>query len=273
MTSPTAPAPTFSPVQRVGRVRFQSLRIITALILREAASRFGNTTGGYLWSFAEPVAGILLLSVAFSYLLASPPIGDSFFLFYTSGVVPLLFFNALSSALAQSVTANKGLLTYPIVSVLDVIVARSLLETLTYGAVFSIIVVVTVQMDDIDLRPDLLQIIAALLLVGLLGMAVGMTNCILFLYFPMWRNIWRILTRPMLIISGVMFTYDSMPQELQHWLWFNPVLQIIGLMRGGIYASYNDSYVSIVYIVLLSAMLIAVSGYFIRMEQSRLIQQ
>ena len=54
---------------------------------------------------------------------------------------------------------------------------------------------------------------------------------------------------------------------------FNPVLQIIGLMRGGIYAAYNDSYVSIVYIVLLSATLIAVSGHFIRMEQSRLIQQ
>lgn len=262
-----------APVQKVKSVRFQSLRIIAALILREASARFGKSVGGYLWAFAEPAAGILLLSVAFSYLLRSPPVGDSFFLFYTSGVVPLLFFNAISSSLAQSVAANKGLLTYPVVSVLDVIIARSLLELLTYSAVFGIITMIVIQIDQIYLQPDLLYIILALLLTGLFGMAVGMANCVLFLYFPVWRNIWRILTRPLLIVSGVMFTYDSMSRSLQDWLWYNPLLQIIGVMRDGIYISYNAAYVSLVYLFLIDLVIITGAAWFIRQNQSRLIQQ
>ena len=118
-------------VQPIQPARLQFFHIVFALVLREAGARFGRSTGGYIWAFAEPVAGILLLSMAFSYLLRSPPIGDSFFLFYASGVVPLLFFNAVSSQLAQSVKANRGLLNYPVVSVLDVIIARLILETAT----------------------------------------------------------------------------------------------------------------------------------------------
>lgn len=260
-------------VQKVGAVRFQTTRIVSALVLREAASRFGKSIGGYLWAFAEPVAGVLLLSIAFSFLLRSPPIGDSFFLFYASGVVPLLFFNAVSGSLAQSVAANKGLLTYPVVSILDVIVARSLLEQITYSAIFAIITLVIIHLDNVHLQPDLAQIILALVLTGLLGMAVGMTNCVLFLYFPIWRSIWRILTRPLLIISGVMFTYHDMPPAIQDWLWYNPLLQIIGVMRQGLYISYDASYVSWSYLFTLILTIIAVAAWFVRQNQSRLIQQ
>ncbi|WP_157936059.1 ABC transporter permease [Paracoccus zhejiangensis] len=274
MEQNTATAPqTDFPVQHVGAIRFQASRIIAALILREASSRFGKSAGGYFWSIAEPAAGVLLLSIAFGFLLAKPPIGSSFFLFYTSGVVPLLFFNTLSNALAQSVASNKGLLSYPVVSILEVIVARTLLELMTYSAVFVIITLFVVQVDNIVLHPDLLQVIVALLLTALLGMAVGMANCILFVHFPIWRNIWRILTRPMLIISGVMFTYDRMPESLKEWLWYNPLLQNIGVMRGGLYAVYNDSYVSYTYIIGVCLFIIAVSAAIIRADQGRLIEQ
>lgn len=273
MDAPSQNIPSMAPVQKAGYSRFQTPRILVALILREASSRFGKSTGGYFWSIAEPVAGIMLLSIAFGYLLAHPPIGSSFFLFYTSGVVPLLFFNATAGALAQSVAANKGLLTYPVVSVLDVIVARATLELVTYSVVFALIVTVVVRIDNINLQPDLIKIILALLLTALTGTAFGMLNCILFLYFPVWRSIWRIITRPLLIISGVMFTYDRMPPDLQHWLWFNPVLQLIGLMRGGLYQAYDDSYVSLPYLIIFCMVIIVGSGVFIRMEQSRIIQQ
>lgn len=130
--SPTTGRPSVAKVAmltlRVGAVRHQTLRVIFALILREASTRFGRSVGGYFWSIAEPAGGILLLSVAFSFLLRSPPIGSSFFLFYASGVVPLVFFTTLSGALAQSIQSNRGLLTYPVVTIPDVMVARTLLE-------------------------------------------------------------------------------------------------------------------------------------------------
>lgn len=260
-------------MQRVRPVRFQTSRIIGALILREAAGRFGRSRGGYVWAFAEPVGGILLLSVAFGYLLRSPPVGDSFLLFYASGVVPLLFFNALSSSLSQAVAANKGLLAYPVVSVLDVLLARTLLELVTYVTVFGVIVGVIVPVDGLDLQPDMLLIFFGLGLACLFGAAVGMANCILFLFFPVWRNVWRIITRPLLIVSGVMFVYHDMPPELQDWLWYNPLLQIVGIVRAGLYESYDAAYVSVTYIVTTCLALLAAGALYISLNESRLIQQ
>lgn len=260
-------------MQRVRPVRFQTTLIIGALVLREAAGRFGRRVGGYFWAFAEPIGGILLLSIAFSYLLRSPPVGDSFLLFYASGVVPLLFFSALSSSLSQGVAANKGLLAYPIVSVLDVIVARSLLEFITYVTVFGVIVAVIVTVDKVNLHLDVLVIFLGLSFAYLFGVAIGMANCILFLFIPVWRSIWRIITRPLLIISGVIFTYHDMPPEVRDWLWYNPLLQIVGLVRAGLYESYDASYVSVPYIFTVSLVLIAISALYISLNESRVIQQ
>jgi len=260
-------------VQPVRSVRFQSFHIVLALVLREAGARFGRSTGGYIWAFAEPIAGILLLSVAFSYLLRSPPIGDSFFLFYASGVVPLLFFNSVSGQLALAVAANRGLLVYPVVSVLDVIVARLLLETVTYFAVFGVIISAILYIEPIDLQSDLLVIFTGLAITALFGAAAGMVNCLLFLWFPVWRSIWRIITRPLLIISGVLFTYRDIPPEIREWLWFNPLLQAVGVVRDGLYISYEADYVSWVYLSVTCLSIITGSLVLIRLNESRLIQQ
>lgn len=260
-------------VQKVRPVRFQFFYIVVALMLREAAARFGRSTGGYIWAFAEPVAGILLLSVAFSFLLRSPPIGDSFFLFYASGVVPLLFFNAISSQLAQAVAANKGLLNYPVVSVIDVLLARLVLETVTYSFVFGFIIISILSIDPVHLQPDYIKIFLGVFATALLGASVGAANCLLFLWFPVWRSIWRILTRPLLIVSGVMFTYRDLPPSLQDWLWYNPLLQTIGIVRGGLYVSYDADYVSWIYLSIVCLLIGATALTFVRLNESRLIQQ
>ena len=47
-------------------------RIVMALMLREMATTYGRSAGGYLWAILEPILGIALLSVIFSLALARP---------------------------------------------------------------------------------------------------------------------------------------------------------------------------------------------------------
>ena len=39
---------------------FASLRCVIALMLREMATTYGRSPGGYLWVMLEPIAGIAL---------------------------------------------------------------------------------------------------------------------------------------------------------------------------------------------------------------------
>ena len=62
---------------RPGKPRFQRLRVIFAMVVREMGTRFGRSAGGYLWALGEPLGGIMMLAIAFSLALRSPPIGTS----------------------------------------------------------------------------------------------------------------------------------------------------------------------------------------------------
>ena len=76
------------PPLRTGRPRFQRLRVIAALVLRGMGARNSRSAGGYLWAILEPLGTTLLLALAFSLMLRSPPLGTSFILFYATGILP-----------------------------------------------------------------------------------------------------------------------------------------------------------------------------------------
>lgn len=74
---------------------FASLRTISALVLREMATTYGRSPGGYIWAILEPVGGIALLSILFSLAFLHPALGSNFQLFYASGLVPLTVFTSI----------------------------------------------------------------------------------------------------------------------------------------------------------------------------------
>lgn len=257
---------------RMPRRRFASLRTIMALMLREMATTYGRSPGGYLWAVLEPVAGIALLSVIFSVAFRSPAIGTNFPLFYATGVLPFMSFTTISNKLAQSLNFSRQLLAYPAVTYIDAILARFVLTLLTEMMVAFVVLGGILLIFDTRVIPDFPTILNALALAGALGLGVGTLNCYLTTRFPVWQQIWGVAMRPMFLISCVIFLYDSIPEPYRGWLWFNPVVHAVGLMRRGFYTTYDATYVSQVY-VLAFAGLCLVAGLTLLHRNYRLLLQ
>ena len=64
------------------------MRVLFALVVREMSTKFGRSWGGYIWAIAEPLGGILLLTIAFSFAFRKPPLGSNFALFYATASSP-----------------------------------------------------------------------------------------------------------------------------------------------------------------------------------------
>ena len=96
-------------------VPLQWLRVLFALMVREMATKFGRSWGGYIWAIAEPLGGIMLLTVAFSFAFRKPPLGTNFALFYATGIIPFFLFSNVTASVGQAIDSNRGLLTYPVV--------------------------------------------------------------------------------------------------------------------------------------------------------------
>jgi capsular polysaccharide transport system permease protein len=248
-----------SPPVAADRRRFASLRAIGALVLREMSATNGRSPGGYLWAILEPAAGVALLTVIFSMAFLKPALGSNFALFYASGLVPLTFFTSITGRVGQSVAYSRQLLAYPSVTVLDAILARFLLNALTQVLVASVIFTGIFWFYDTKTIVNLPSLAVALAMVASFSLGVGILNCFLFTKFPIWVQLWSILTRPLFIVSCVFNLFDQVPSWARDWLWYNPIIHIVGMTRHGFYPSYHATYVSVPYVMGVS-LLTAVFG-------------
>lgn len=266
-----APVPALPP--KAGSPRFRRLRVLSALVIREMGQKFGRSYGGYLWALAEPLGGILLLSVAFSLALRSPPLGTNFMLFYATGVIPYSMFQTMSKGVAGAVRSNKGLLNYPVVTALDAVFAKFVLNFMTIMFVAVLLVSGIIVFMGVHVNFDPAAVATAFVCAALLGLGVGTLNCVLFGLFPTWSNIWAVLTRPLFILSAVIYTFQSAPPEFQAVLWWNPLVHVIGLMRSGFYGTYDAAYVSVPYVLGIALSLFVVGAYLLRRHESLLLEQ
>lgn len=234
-------------LRRVNR-SYPVLRAIVALILREMSTRYGRSPGGYIWAVLEPLGGILILSLGFSLLLRSPSLGNSFLLFYASGFLPFQVYSSLSAFVARSIQFSQSLLFYPAVTWIDALIARFVLNALTGLLVSYVLMTGILVMVDTQTVLDMIPMLQAMGLAMILGLGVGAMNCALFGLVSAWNQIWKIATRPLFIVSGVIFLYEDMPESVQAILWWNPLMHITGLMRRGVYSTYGADYVSVTYV-------------------------
>jgi len=237
--------------------RFRALRTIAALVLREMSTTYGRSSAGYLWAIITPIAGITLLTIIFSAMLRTPSLGSNFALFYATAFLPFTFYTQTSNKISAALKFSRPLLQYPGVRYIDAIIARFLLSFLTHATVFYLLISMIIFAYDIQTILNLKRIVLAFMLTGLLGLGVGSLNCFLQMRFPLWDNLWGILTTPLMIMSAVLFTYEDVPTQYQPVLWFNPIVHLTGLMRTGFYPTYEATYVSIPYVLLFSLFTLA----------------
>ena len=227
------------------------MRAVGALMLREMSTTHGRVPGGYLWAVAEPLCGIALLSVIFAVAFHAPALGTSFPLFYASGLLPFLAFSDITGKLAQALNFSRPLFAYPAVGAIDALLARFLLAMLTQIAVASLLITGILFLSETRATPDIAILAQAVALLAVLSFGIGTLNCLLIGLMPVWHRVWSILMRPMFLVSGIFFTFETVPLPWRDLLSWNPLIHIVGLVRRGLYPGYDAAYVSPPYLLAL----------------------
>ncbi len=210
-----------------------------------------------MWSVLEPLFAILVLSVGFSLLLRSPSLGTSFLLFYATGYLILNLYMTLANPIMRSIQFSSSLLRFPAVSWIDAVMARFLLNSMT--GIITMVLLFTVILSLVETRTvlSLTPIVEATLLAMLLGLGVGVLTLTPAGLYPLFNVVWSVLTRPLMIMSGIIYTYEDLPTFAQNILWYNPLIHLTGLMRTGFYPTYSPTYISFPYVIFFSIIALA----------------
>lgn len=249
------------------------LRVVMAMLRREMSTRYGRTSGGYLWAVAEPAGMILMMSFAFALMMRRPDLGESFIVFFATGFLSFNFYRVTAGQIAPALKANRALLRYPAVAPFDALVARMILQSLTNVMVTVVILGVAVAATGERISLDFGWIAAALGAASLLGFGVGVMNAVLFLMRPVYEKIFNIIHRPLFIVSGVLYTPEVLPGSVQALLALNPLVHVTSAFRVGVYPVYHAQLTLLAYPALLGLGALLLGLLLLRRHNDRLAEQ
>lgn len=216
------------------------VEVVEALVLRETRTRFGAHQLGYLWAMIEPALWIATFYAMYAIAGREAPVGMDLISFLLTGLLPFNLFQAVTNQVSQSINGNKALLFYPQVRTLDIVVARTILESVTYASVFLIFIVahalVVQQWPTVD---DALVAIFGFALAAGMGVALGLVFCALEVLTSAAGRVRGPLLRPLFWCSGLFYTANGLPTNVRDILLYNPMLHVIEIVRDGWFPSYQ----------------------------------
>jgi capsular polysaccharide transport system permease protein len=218
-------------------------RVIGALILRELHTRYGRENVGYLWMFLEPM---LLASVIglLHYETGHTAYGGDIkpLPFGVIGYTTFILFRGIVNRAEGAIEANAPLLYHRSVTVLDIILARAMLEFAAVFSTFAIIMTLIVfsGLADPPARPLYLMLGWALMWFYCLGHSLVITA------FTYERRTLGRLVHPysyfMTGLSGAFYQMSWLPSGVRAWAAWLPTTTIFETVRYGWFDSAKDDY-------------------------------
>ena len=223
--------------------------IVGALVLRETHTRFGRTRLGYVWVLIEPITHAIGLSVVHYTLGRRSPLGGSMALFFMTGLLPFFLWSKVSHRLVSAFTSDRPLLNVPVVTNLDILCARALLEGATWLVVSTILISILVAIGFSDWPIEFESLCGVVSATFLLAVGVGSINATLTALLQSWHNVFYIITRPLYLASGIFYLVDQVPASAQRFLVWNPLVHAIEWMRISFYPAYTPMTLDRAYLV------------------------
>jgi capsular polysaccharide transport system permease protein len=248
-------------------------RVLLALMLREARTRYGRQKFGYLWALIEPIIHIALFYAIFQYMLRIVPLGHSLPMFLATGLSTYLGFSNVMNRTQGGFASNEALLAYPVVSVMDVFLGRALLELATWAAATFIILGGLIVSGFDPLPRSVLMMISAILLMFGIGFGLGMVIGIVSQFVPTIDSLISVPLRILYFASGLFYLPDAMPPAVRSILEWNPVLHGITLFRMGYYSNYDSHMLDLKYLVIWSGACVLAAFLVERLTRKALLSR
>jgi capsular polysaccharide transport system permease protein len=220
--------------------------VIAALILRELHTRYGRDNIGYLWMLLEP--GLLATSVAALHFgqrqhTDMSPIG-----FALCGYCTFIIFRSIITRAEATLESNKPLLFHRTVTILDMVLARVLLEAISTIATLIILWAGACALGLAEPPARLLTLMGAVLFLVWFSAGVGMTICAGAYMSKAFAKFVHPVMYIIMPISGAFFLLIWIPQPYRDYLAWSPLMQIFEMLHTGQFEAVESPYYDLGYI-------------------------
>jgi capsular polysaccharide transport system permease protein len=223
-------------------------RVIHALILREILTRYGRHNIGFLWLFIEPMLFSVGIAILWTYTgLSKGSISAAGFAL--TGYSSLVLWRNTVNKMTGAASSNKGLLYHQQVKVLDIVLARSLLEFASVTTSFVILTIVFQQLGLMEMPAAPLTAVIGWFYLMWFVFGVGMIAAYLGVVSELFDRIWHVALYLTIPFTGALSMTAWLPPEAQSILLWSPMVNAVEMLREGYFGTEIKVVYSVQYLV------------------------
>lgn len=205
-------------------------KMILILSKRDLKMQYAQTLLGVLWSAIQPITGLVVFTFFFVYVFKIDTGGIPYPLVALTGIIPWYYFTNVMANAGTSLVDNQDLIRRLYFPRLILPLSKALNALVDLGVAFLVYTLLAVYYGQIPGKA-LLLLPVVLLLLAVLSLTLGIWLSALTIRF---RDLQRII--PYLVNLGIWFTpvfYPAslVPEEVQPFLYLNPMAGIIEGLR------------------------------------------
>ena len=250
-----------------------NIRIVGALMMREGTMKYGHENLGFFWVMGEPMFLTVGVMGMWSITGQAHGHGVSIVPFALSGYTNITLWRHLSGKAVRAIRHNTSLLFHRNVRVLDILLARGLLDIVGIFTAFSIAYVPLALLGVVDPLRVPLVLIGGFLLNGWFSLSVGLIIAgVSELSEPVEQFVPPLLyiTLP---FTGAFAMASWLPQKLRDALMWSPLANAQEMFRSGMFPAEVVTYWHPWYVVLVSLALTAIALPLVQYAQKHVSMQ
>lgn len=248
-------------------------RVIGALVRRELLTRYGRHNIGMLWLVLEPMLFTLGVAGAWQvsklHLVSNIPI----IAFALTGYSSVLVWRNSANRCMKAVEVNLGLMYHSNVKVLDIFVARVLLELVGGTTSFALLALVFSATGSMSLPQDMVLVIGGWLLLCWFALALSMVAGVLSERSETFERVWHVATYLFFPLSGAVFMVEWLPRVVQDAVLWLPMVHGVEMVRHGFFGTLVRTHESAFYLLVCDMLLSLVALALVRDAGARVQPQ
>ncbi len=244
-------------------------RVLGALILRELHMRYGRSNIGYLWLIAEPL--MLATVITLMHMNGSGHHATEIHpaAFMATGYCVFIIFRGIFSRAEGAIEANQPLLHHHVVTITDILLARSAIDAIGCIVAFSILFTLGVTLGITPLPERPLHLFAGI------GFMVWWSVSLAFIAVAVTYNkhglgrMMHVVAYFSIPISGAFVPMSLLPPAVFEYIKWFPMALIFEQVRYGAFRSASPEFMDPGYVAMVCACLTYIGFLMVRRLRRR----
>ncbi len=238
--------------------------LIKNLTIKEFKLRYRNSILGFLWSFLNPLAMMIILTLVFSVLLKFGE--DNFPIFILPAILAWRFFSISTSMSLWSIIGNAPLVTkvyFPRwLLVLSSTLANFIGSMLEFAASFPILILLGMKVTYLVLLLPLLLMIEFILIFSV-SLALSALN----VFYRDINQIWELVLQAGFFLTPIIYSINLIPDRYMFFYSLNPMTRTIESIRSVFYYNALPTFENILIPLLIGLFLLVIGfSFFYKLE-------